>query len=169
PENGMLDGQTLFTLYDTYGFPVDLTADICRERDVQVDMDGFEVAMNHQREQARAAGKFKAAEGLSYSGVETRFDGYEHLQGQGTVTALYVDGTQVESVSAGQQAIVVLDATPFYAESGGQVGDAGVLQASGARFAVADTQKVQNAVFGHHGEVLEGVLTVGDSVEAQVD
>ena len=169
PAQGMLDGQTLFTLYDTYGFPVDLTADICRERDVQVDMDGFEAAMNHQREQARAAGKFKAAEGLSYSGAETRFDGYDHLEGQGTVTALYVDGSQVDSVSAGQQAIVVLDATPFYAESGGQVGDAGVLQTSAARFAVADTQKIQNAVFGHHGEVLEGVLTVGDTVQAQVD
>ncbi|AEC19955.1 alanyl-tRNA synthetase [Pusillimonas sp. T7-7] len=169
PEKGMLDGQTLFTLYDTYGFPVDLTADICREREVQVDMDGFEVAMNHQREQARAAGKFKAAEGLSYSGVETRFDGYDQLQSQGTVTALYIDGTQVESVSAGQQAIVVLDATPFYAESGGQVGDAGILQANGARFAVADTQKIQNSVFGHHGEMLEGVLAVGDTVDAQVD
>ncbi|NYT85775.1 alanine--tRNA ligase [Pollutimonas harenae] len=169
PEKGMLDGQTLFTLYDTYGFPVDLTADICREREMQVDMAGFEVAMNHQREQARAAGKFKAAEGLSYSGVDTRFDGYDHLQSQGTVTALYVDGTQVESVSAGQQAIVVLDATPFYAESGGQVGDAGILQAHGARFAVADTQKIQSAVFGHHGEMLEGVLAVGDTVDAQVD
>ncbi|NYT57456.1 alanine--tRNA ligase [Alcaligenaceae bacterium] len=169
PENGMLDGQTLFTLYDTYGFPVDLTADICREREVQVDMDGFEVAMNHQREQARAAGKFKAVEGLSYSGVETRFDGYDHLHGQGAITALYVDGTQVDSVSAGQQAIVVLDTTPFYAESGGQVGDAGVLQAGAARFAVADTQKIQPSVFGHHGEVLEGVLAVGDVVEAQVD
>ncbi|MCC2595323.1 alanine--tRNA ligase [Pusillimonas sp. MFBS29] len=169
PEKGMLDGQTLFTLYDTYGFPVDLTADICRERDVQVDMDGFEVAMNHQREQARAAGKFKAVEGLSYSGVETRFDGYDHLQGQGTITALYVDGTQVDSVSAGQQAIVVLDSTPFYAESGGQVGDAGILQAAAARFAVADTQKIQPAVFGHHGEVLEGVLAVGDILDAQVD
>src|SRR5690606_23550613 len=134
-----------------------------------VDMAGFEVAMNHQREQARAAGKFKATEGLSYSGVDTRFDGYDQLQSHGTVTALYVDGTQVDSVSAGQQAIVVLDATPFYAESGGQVGDAGLLQAHGARFAVADTQKVQNAVFGHHGEMLEGVLAVGDTVDAQVD
>ncbi|MDS1141886.1 alanine--tRNA ligase [Pusillimonas sp. SM2304] len=169
PEKGVLDGQTLFTLYDTYGFPVDLTADICREREVQVDLDGFEVAMNHQREQARAAGKFKAVEGLSYSGVETRFDGYEHLQGQGAITALYVDGTPVDSIAAGQQAIVVLDATPFYAESGGQVGDAGVLQAGGTRFAVADTQKIQNGVFGHHGQVLEGVLAVGDTVEALVD
>ncbi|HEY9571585.1 MAG TPA: alanine--tRNA ligase, partial [Pusillimonas sp.] len=96
PENGLLDGQTLFTLYDTYGFPVDLTADICRERNVQVDLDGFEVAMGHQRKQARAAGKFKAAEGLSYSGVETRFEGYDHLESQGKITALYVDGTSVQ-------------------------------------------------------------------------
>ncbi|HWK69938.1 MAG TPA: alanine--tRNA ligase [Burkholderiaceae bacterium] len=169
PENGVLDGQTLFTLYDTYGFPVDLTADICRERNVQVDLEGFEVAMGHQREQARAAGKFKAAEGLSYSGVETRFEGYEHLESRGSITALYVDGSSVPSIAAGQQAIVVLDATPFYAESGGQVGDAGLLSAGGARFQVADTQKIQSGVFGHHGELLEGVLAVGDTVDAHVD
>src|SRR3546814_10917151 len=115
PENGLLDGQTLFTLYDTYGFPVDLTADICRERNVQVDLDGFEVAMGHQRKQARAAGKFKAADGSSYSGAETLFEGYDHLESQGKITALYVDGPSVQSVSAGQKAIVVLHATPFYA------------------------------------------------------
>ncbi len=169
PENGVLDGQTLFTLYDTYGFPVDLTADICRERNVQVDLDGFEVAMGHQREQARAAGKFKAVEGLSYSGVETRFEGYDRLEGQGKITALYVDGTSVLSIAAGQQAIVVLDATPFYAESGGQVGDAGLLGSGAARFQVADTQKIQSGVFGHHGQLLEGALAVGDTVQAQVD
>jgi len=169
PENGVLDGQTLFTLYDTYGFPVDLTADICRERNVGIDLDGFEAAMQRQREQARAAGKFKAAEGLSYQGDETRFEGYDSLQGTGRVTALYVDGTGVESVQAGQRAIVVLDATPFYAESGGQVGDTGVLEANGMRFKVADTQKIQANVFGHHGEVLEGELRVGDTVQAQVD
>ncbi|NYT81717.1 alanine--tRNA ligase [Alcaligenaceae bacterium] len=169
PENGVLDGQTLFTLYDTYGFPVDLTADICRERNVQVDLDGFETAMNHQREQARAAGKFKAAEGLSYSGVNTRFEGYEHLQASGKVTALYVDGSSVESITPGQDAIVVLDVTPFYAESGGQVGDTGILQAGAARFQVLDTQKIQSAVFGHHGRMLDGGLKVGDVVEAQVD
>src|SRR5690606_31495999 len=122
PENAKLDGQTLFTLYDTYGFPVDLTADICRERGIEVDLDGFEVAMENQRQMARASGKFKTAEGLSYSGVQTRFDGYTTLEGSGTVTALYVDGTSVQSVAQGQQAVVVLDATPFYAESGGQVG-----------------------------------------------
>lgn len=168
-EKGTLDGQTLFTLYDTYGFPVDLTADICRERDVQVDHAGFELAMNRQREQARAAGKFKAVEGLSYSGVDTRFQGYEQLQAQGKVTALYVDGVTVDSITAGQHAIVVLDTTPFYAESGGQVGDMGVLQGGGVRFQVADTQKIQNNVFGHHGELLEGTLAVGDTVDAQVD
>src|SRR5690554_3021252 len=169
PENGVLDGQTLFTLYDTYGFPVDLTADICRERNVGIDLDGFEAAMQRQREQARAAGKFKAAEGLSYQGDETRFEGYDSLQGTGRVTALYVDGTGVESVQAGQRAIVVLDATPFYAESGGQVGDTGVLEADGLRFQVADTQKIQANVFGHHGELLEGELRVGVTVQAQVD
>ncbi|NYT61337.1 alanine--tRNA ligase [Alcaligenaceae bacterium] len=168
-ENGILDGQTLFTLYDTYGFPVDLTADICRERNVQVDHDGFELAMNRQREQARAAGKFKAIEGLSYSGVETRFEGYDHLQAQGKVTGLYVDGVKVDAVSAGQHAIVVLDTTPFYAESGGQVGDTGLLAGGGARFHVADTQKIQNGVFGHHGELLEGALAVGDTLDATVD
>ena len=169
PASGTLDGQTLFTLYDTYGFPVDLTADICRERKVNVDLDGFEAAMNQQREQARAAGKFKAVEGLNYDGVETRFQGYEHLQAQGKVTALYLNGTSVESVAAGQNAIVVLDTTPFYAESGGQVGDTGQLSSDKGNFAVADTQKIQANVFGHHGTVAEGVLAVGDTVVAKVD
>ncbi|MCI2808406.1 alanine--tRNA ligase [Eoetvoesiella caeni] len=169
PENGVLDGQTLFTLYDTYGFPVDLTADICRERSVEVDQAGFEAAMARQRDQARAAGKFKAVEGLNYRGAETRFDGYEHLQGKGKITALYVDGTAVDSVAAGQDAIVVLDATPFYAESGGQVGDTGVLGLGSARFQVLDTQKIQSNVFGHHGTLLEGRLSLGDEVDAQVD
>lgn len=169
PEGGRLDGQTLFTLYDTYGFPVDLTADICRERGFEIDLEGFETAMTRQRDQARAAGKFKATEGLSYSGVQTRFDGYERLQGQGTVTALYVDGTPVEHIKAGDEAIVVLDATPFYAESGGQVGDAGQLQSGASRFDVADTQKIQNNVFGHHGRLAAGSLAVGDVVEGSVD
>lgn len=169
PAQGQLDGQTLFTLYDTYGFPVDLTADICRERQIEVDLPGFESAMARQRDQARAAGKFKAAEGLSYSGDETRFEGYEHLQRPGTVVALYVDGSPTDAISAGQQAIVVLDATPFYAESGGQVGDTGELVVGNSRFQVADTQKVQSGVFGHHGELLEGSLAVGDLVDAHVD
>jgi alanyl-tRNA synthetase len=170
PENAKLDGQTLFTLYDTYGFPVDLTADICRERGIEVDLDGFEVAMENQRQMARASGKFKTAEGLSYSGVQTRFDGYTTLEGSGTVTALYVDGTSVQSVTQGQQAVVVLDATPFYAESGGQVGDAGILSdAKGLSFDVQDTQKISNQVFGHQGVLNAGTLTVGQTVQAQVD
>ncbi len=169
PENGTLDGQTLFTLYDTYGFPVDLTADICRERNVQVDLEGFEKAMSHQREQARAAGKFKVAEGLTYAGVDTRFEGYEHLEQTGTITAIYVEGTFVPSAQQGQEAIVVLDTTSFYAESGGQSGDTGVLAGDAMLFEVADTQKIQSAVFGHHGRVAQGVLSVGDTVEARVD
>lgn len=170
PANAKLDGQTLFTLYDTYGFPVDLTADICRERGIEVDLDGFEVAMENQRQMARASGKFKTAEGLSYSGVQTRFDGYTTLEGSGTVTALYVDGTSVQSVTPGQQAVVVLDATPFYAESGGQVGDAGILSdAAGLSFEVQDTQKISNQVFGHQGVLNAGTLTVGQTVRAQVD
>ena len=170
PKGGQLDGTTLFTLYDTYGFPVDLTADICREREVEVDMSGFEVAMERQRDQARAAGKFKMAEGLSYEGADTRFEGYEKLELDNVkVTALYVDGTQVQQVQAGQNAVVVLDATPFYAESGGQVGDTGLLEAAGVRFAVADTLKIQAGVFGHHGLLESGTLSVGDTLLARVD
>ncbi|KAG4080964.1 hypothetical protein HA402_010135 [Bradysia odoriphaga] len=170
PAGGQLDGATLFTLYDTYGFPVDLTADICREREVDVDLAGFDVAMTRQREQARAAGKFKMAEGLSYAGADTRFEGYEKLELDGVkVSALYVDGTQVEHVQAGQHAVVVLDATPFYAESGGQVGDTGLLEAAGLRFAVADTLKIQAGVFGHHGVLESGRLAVGDTLLARVD
>ena len=164
-----LDGNTLFTLYDTYGFPVDLTADICRERNVEVDLDGFESAMDRQRVQARAAGKFKMAEGLTYSGEQTVFQGYEHLQADAKVVALYVGGASVDRAMSGQDAIVVLDNTPFYAESGGQVGDTGFLEASGARFAVNDTQKIQAGVFGHHGRLESGALSVGATVHANVD
>ncbi len=168
-EGATLDGETLFTLYDTYGFPVDLTADICRERQIEVDLAGFEQAMNRQREQARAAGKFKMATGLSYDGQKTEFKGYTDLEAEGVVTALYVDGVAVEQVEAGQAAVVVLDTTPFYAESGGQVGDAGVLKTASACFQVEDTQKIQSAVFGHHGTLLEGSLRRGQTVAAQVD
>ena len=164
-----LDGTTLFTLYDTYGFPVDLTADICRERGVEVDQAGFDVAMDRQRDQARAAGKFKMAEGLVYSGAQTVFEGYEHLERKAKVLALYVEGTQVQRVAAGQDAIVVLDSTPFYAESGGQVGDVGVLTSGTTAFKVLDTQKIQPGVFGHHGRVQAGELTVGMSLLATVD
>jgi len=170
PAGSRLDGATLFTLYDTYGFPVDLTADICREREVEVDLAGFDAAMARQREQARAAGKFKAADGLAYEGAQTRFDGYEHLQGEGSVLALYVAGTPVSRVEPGQDAVVVLDATPFYAESGGQAGDTGTLQTdAGASFQVADTVKIQAGVFGHHGRLESGALSVGERVLARVD
>lgn len=164
-----LDGSTLFTLYDTYGFPVDLTADICRERNVEVDLAGFDVAMARQRDQARAAGKFKMAEGLTYAGPQTVFDGYAHLQAEGKVLALYVDGSQVDRLTAGQDGIVVLDVTPFYAESGGQVGDQGKLTSSDATFTVMDTQKIQPGVFGHHGKLSTGTLSVGGAVDAVVD
>ena len=170
PKDGVLDGQTLFTLYDTYGFPVDLTADICREREVEVDLAGFEQAMQRQREMARASGKFKtAAADLKYEGVETQFEGYEQLITTGTVTALYVDGSAVDQINEGQEAIVVLDVTPFYAESGGQVGDTGTLQGTSAAFTVEDTQKILAQVFGHHGVLTQGSLKVGDQVQAQVD
>ncbi|NDY83575.1 alanine--tRNA ligase [Orrella sp. NBD-18] len=165
----ILDGQTLFTLYDTYGFPVDLTADICRERNVDVDLAGFDSAMEKQRDQARAAGKFKMAEGLTYSGPQTVFEGYDHLQAEGKVIALYVGGSQVDRLQAGQDGIVVLDVTPFYAESGGQVGDQGLLTASTGQFVVQDTQKIQPGVFGHHGKLESGSLSVGDHVKAAVD
>ena len=164
-----LDGNTLFTLYDTYGFPVDLTADICRERNVEVDLAGFDVAMSRQRDQARAAGKFKMAEGLVYQGAQTIFEGYDHLQADSKVVALYVGGVAVAHVSSGQDAIIVLDLTPFYAESGGQVGDRGVLEGAASSFNVLDTQKIQPGVFGHHGRLEAGKLVVGDSVRATVD
>ncbi len=165
----MLDGTTLFTLYDTYGFPLDLTADICRERGVEVDQAGFDVAMERQRDQARAAGKFKMAEGLVYAGAQTVFEGYEHLERNAKILALYVEGTQVQRVAAGQDAVVVLDSTPFYAESGGQVGDVGVLTAGTTSFKVLDTQKIQPGVFGHHGHLQSGELTVGLALLATVD
>ena len=168
-EDRMLDGETVFQLYDTYGFPVDLTADIARERDITLDMAGFEAAMSRQREQARAAGKFKASAGVEYSGEKTSFTGYEKLMDAGRVTALYVDGRSVGDVTSGQQAIVVLDVTPFYAESGGQVGDSGELVSAGGTFEVTDTQKIHSDVFGHHGVLRTGSLKVGDRVEANVD
>jgi alanyl-tRNA synthetase len=164
-----LDGDTAFKLYDTFGFPLDLTADVCRERNVTVDEAGFDVAMQRQREQARAAGKFRAGETLSYEGAVTRFVGYDSLAHEGRITALYVDGAAVPAVGAGQDAVVVLDTTPFYAESGGQVGDAGMLASGAARFEVLDTQKVQADVFGHHGRLVSGQLKIGDTVQAQVD
>jgi alanyl-tRNA synthetase len=165
-----IDGELAFKLHDTFGFPLDLTADVCRERDVTVDEAGFNAAMQRQREQARAAGKFKLAQGLAYSGVDTRFEGYEHLQRDGaTVTALYVEGSSVQKVGAGDDVVVVLDATPFYAESGGQVGDAGELRNATTRAVIDDTTKIQAAVHGHQGRIVEGELKVGDKINARVD
>ncbi len=166
----VVDGETAFRLHDTFGFPLDLTADVCRERGVTVDGEGFEIAMQKQRDQARAAGKFKVAQGLDYKGAPTQFHGYDTLKHEGAkVTALYVDGSAVSSVKAGDAAVIVLDNTPFYAESGGQVGDKGELRNESIRFAVEDTFKIQADVFGHQGEVLEGELKVGDSINALVD
>ena len=165
-----VDGETAFRLHDTFGFPLDLTADVCRERDVTVDAEGFDLAMQKQRDQARAAGKFKVAQGLEYSGKPTRFHGYDTLKHEGTkVSALYVDGSAVQSIKAGDAAVIVLDNTPFYAESGGQVGDKGELRNDAVRFAVEDTFKIQADVFGHQGEVHEGELKVGDALNALVD
>src|SRR5699024_4451414 len=166
---GTLDGQTLFTLYDTYGFPVDLTADICRERNVHVDLEGFDAAMQRQREQARAAGKFKGAAGLTYHGEPTRFEGYDYLETVGTVTALYHEDTAVDQLQAGQSGVVVLDATPFYAESGGQVGDAGELVGQDKQFDVVDTQAIQPDVYGHHGQLQDGTLLAAVQLTARVD
>jgi alanyl-tRNA synthetase len=166
----VVDGETAFRLHDTFGFPLDLTADVCRERGVSVDAQGFEVAMQKQRDQARAAGKFKVAQGLEYKGKPTQFHGYDTLKHEGAkVTALYIDGSAVTSVKAGDTAVIVLDNTPFYAESGGQVGDKGELRNETVRFVVEDTFKIQADVFGHQGELLEGELKVGDALNALVD
>ena len=165
----LLDGDTVFKLYDTYGFPVDLTADICRERGVRIDMAGFEAAMEAQRERARAASRFATSAGLAYTGNKTEFHGYETLSLRSRVIALYREGTQVNELQSGDVGVVVLDRTPFYAESGGQVGDRGELAGGSGTFAVDDTQKIQADVFGHHGKQRTGLLRVGDEVNAQVD
>ncbi|OJA90075.1 alanine--tRNA ligase [Burkholderia ubonensis] len=166
----VLDGELAFKLHDTYGFPLDLTADVCRERGMTVDEPAFDDAMARQREQARAAGKFKAAQGLEYTGAKTTFHGYEEIAfDDAKVVALYVDGSSVNEVKTGQDAVVVLDHTPFYAESGGQVGDQGVLTNASTRFAVGDTLKVQADVIGHHGTLEQGTLKVGDVLRAEID
>ena len=165
----LLDGETVFKLYDTFGFPVDLTADVCRERGVMLDMAGFEAAMEAQRERARAASRFAMVGGLEYAGDKTDFVGYDRLEARGRVSALYREGSAVGELNAGETGVVVLDCTPFYAESGGQVGDRGELVGPAGTFAVADTQKVQADVFGHHGAQSTGRLKVGDPVSARVD
>ncbi|MBI4809026.1 MAG: alanine--tRNA ligase [Nitrosomonadales bacterium] len=167
--NKVFNGETAFKLHDTYGFPLDLTADICRERNVTVDDAAFNAAMARQKEQARAAGKFKMAANLEYSGPATTFHGYDTLEHKGNILALYKDGTEVNELVEGDLGVVVLDDTPFYAESGGQVGDSGELRSVHGIFAVEDTQKIQAAVFGHHGVVKTGKLSVGNGVAAKVD
>jgi alanyl-tRNA synthetase len=164
-----LDGETAFKLYDTFGFPIDLTADIGRERGFEVDMAGFDKAMAAQQERSRGAGKFAAKEKLTYDGAKTDFKGYDVMEATGSVLALYREGAAVKELKAGEEGVVVLDTTPFYAESGGQVGDVGVLATSSATFEVGDTQKVQADVFGHHGKMVTGALKVGDSVKASVN
>ncbi len=165
----VLPGEVAFKLHDTYGFPLDLTNDVCRERHVDVDAAGFDTAMERQKSQARAAGKFKQDRALDYSGAGNVFVGYEHLTQTAVVEALYLDGAAVQALQAGQSGVVVLDVTPFYAESGGQVGDEGALRSDTSVFAVADTQKIKSDVFGHHGSVAHGSLKVGDTVQAQVN
>jgi alanyl-tRNA synthetase len=165
----VLPGEVAFKLHDTYGFPLDLSADVCRERDLSVDEAGFTAAMERQKSQARAAGKFKMDRALEYTGAGNTFVGYDELQATATVLALYVEGTPVAEIKAGQSGVVVLDTTPFYAESGGQVGDQGLLQTAGAQFEVEDTLKIKADVFGHHGVLTQGSLKVGDAVQAQVN
>ena len=169
-EGNLVDGDTVFTLYDTYGFPVDLTADVARERGKSIDIAGYEAAMDAQRKQARASSKFKMAQGVDYSGARTSFEGYDRLVVEDSkVIALYIDGSSVNELGSGDAGIVVLDRTPFYAESGGQVGDIGELVAQAGSFSVEDTQKIQAEVFGHHGRVSAGTLKLGDTVRAEVD
>ncbi|EES3319522.1 alanine--tRNA ligase [Escherichia coli] len=164
-----LDGETAFRLYDTYGFPVDLTADVCRERNIKVDEAGFEAAMEEQRRRAREASGFGADyNAMIRVGSASEFKGYDHLELNGKVTALFVDGKAVDAINAGQEAVVVLDQTPFYAESGGQVGDKGELKGANFSFAVEDTQKYGQAI-GHIGKLAAGSLKVGDAVQADVD
>jgi alanyl-tRNA synthetase len=164
-----LPGEVAFKLHDTFGFPLDLSADVCRERGLTVDEAGFHAAMDRQKAQARAAGKFKMDKALEYTGEGNEFVGYDNLTDEGTVTGLFVDGVQVDRVAAGQAAVVVLDSTPFYSESGGQVGDQGAIFNGTAMFAVADTQKIKSDVFGHHGSLTSGALQMGDKVTAHVD
>ncbi|MGR6833258.1 alanine--tRNA ligase [Aliivibrio wodanis] len=168
-EGTVLDGETVFKLYDTYGFPADLTNDVARERELTIDEDGFEKAMEEQRQRAREAGQF----GTDYNAVikvesETVFHGYDSTDAKATVLEIFREGEAVETLSAGDDAILILDVTPFYAESGGQSGDAGIITVEAGKFVVTDTQKVGNAI-GHHGKLVEGVLSTADSAMAQVD
>ncbi len=165
----VLPGDVAFKLHDTYGFPLDLSADVCRERGLSVDEAGFAAAMEAQKAKGRAAGKFKMDKALDYTGAGNEFVGYEKLEATAKIVALYADGTSVAALKVGQTGTVVLDTTPFYAESGGQVGDEGVITSGSARFAVGDTQKVKADVFGHQGTLEAGTLNVGDTVTASVN
>ncbi|MES2013554.1 MAG: alanine--tRNA ligase [Pseudomonadota bacterium] len=164
----IFNGETAFKLHDTYGFPLDLTADICRERNVSVDSAAFDAAMARQKEQARSAGKFKMAANLEYDGIATTFFGYETLETAGQISALYKDGVAVNKLNEGEQGVIVLNNTPFYAESGGQIGDSGELRGADGIFSVEDTQKIQANVFGHHGVLKTGTLNLGDHITARV-
>ena len=168
-KDGILSGEVAFKLYDTYGFPLDLTADVCRERNITIDEQAFDRKMEAQRTRAQAASQF----GVDYNSVirvdgETKFEGYTEVESQAKITALFYDGKSVESIEAGQSAVVILENTPFYAESGGQIGDSGYLSAQGVTFNVKDTQKY-GQVFGHIGELTQGSLKVGQSVNTIVD
>ena len=165
----VLPGEVAFKLHDTFGFPLDLSADVCRERGVSVDEAGFHAAMEKQKAAGRAAGKFRMDKALEYGGAGNNFVGYDSLNQTSKVLALYVDGAPVTEVRAGQAGVVVLDNTPFYSESGGQVGDQGTISSDAAVFEVADTQKIKSDVFGHHGSLASGVLKVGDTVTTQVN
>ena len=165
----VFNGETAFKLHDTYGFPLDLTQDVCREHGVTVDVAAFDKAMAHQKEQARAAGKFKMAANLEYDGPATQFRGYDMLEHKSNILALYKEGVPVNELSEGEIGVAVLDGTPFYAESGGQAGDRGELRSVHGIFTVEDTQKIQANVFGHHGTVTTGKLTAGNGVTARVD
>ena len=165
----VLPGEIAFKLHDTYGFPLDLTQDVCRERGIVVDEVAFNAAMAKQKSQARAAGKFKMDKALDYSGAGNEFVGYDKLASTTKIVAIYVDGTGATELKQGQNGVIVLETTPFYAEAGGQVGDGGVITAGGATFAVDDTQKIKTDVYGHHGTLTTGTLKVGDQVTAQVN
>ena len=164
-----ISGDVAFKLHDTFGFPLDLTQDVCRERGVGVDEASFNAAMDRQKAQGRAAGKFKMDKALDYSGAGNSFVGYEQLEAAAKVVALYVDGAAATTLNVGQDGVVVLDATPFYSEAGGQVGDEGLLSGTGLRFDVQDTQKIKADVFGHHGQLVQGSLKLGDALTAQVN
>jgi alanyl-tRNA synthetase len=165
----VLPGEVAFKLHDTFGFPLDLSADVCRERGMSVDEAGFTAAMEKQKAAGRAAGKFKMERAVEYTGAGNVFTGYEHLEAQATVVGLYFEGTAVNELKEGQSGIVVLDTTPFYSESGGQVGDQGFIAAEGMQFGVEDTQKIKADVYGQHGTQTQGTLKVGDKVKASVD